>query len=410
VQRVSCASAELRFFPRHRPGHGAAEGGSGDRNLELVTAGLITADGFDNLRALIDPKRRAGQGTGRRRASPHSSGRWFALVCRRPSRTRSDRDRRAGSHLQRSFAPLRRGFSRGPGPRKHSAALAGTAGHAAAPRRPGRSARREVRHGFSGRAIRAAHCVESLRAMRREPAAGETVTVSAADPLNLVGMPCRGPRGPPIRRVCHIPRWRGRGFGNAPCGNVRGTVTAQPRAIHVMLRFAQTCDAVAATTKKTEKIAGEHLLQSLAHRRCHRAAIFHWKPFHAGMNACCIFDGQRLQKAAHQPDFFPFSWWLRRRRRRSERIAALRESREVGAVTVPRDIGRKGRCQIRGAPSRNVTNRAGIGGHAVPGTQFPELSGSAAETVTVSPAAGSRRMARSDSTAMAARIARPENP
>src|SRR5262249_24821047 len=29
---------------------------------ELVAAGLITADGFDNLRALIDPKRRSGHG------------------------------------------------------------------------------------------------------------------------------------------------------------------------------------------------------------------------------------------------------------------------------------------------------------------------------------------------------------
>jgi ATP-dependent Lhr-like helicase len=29
---------------------------------ELVAAGLVTADGFDNLRSLIDPKRRAGQG------------------------------------------------------------------------------------------------------------------------------------------------------------------------------------------------------------------------------------------------------------------------------------------------------------------------------------------------------------
>ena len=32
---------------------------------ELVAAGLVTADGFDNLRALIDPKRRAGQGSGK---------------------------------------------------------------------------------------------------------------------------------------------------------------------------------------------------------------------------------------------------------------------------------------------------------------------------------------------------------
>ncbi len=37
---------------------------------ELVAAGMITADGFDNIRALIDPKRRAGQGRGSRRAAP----------------------------------------------------------------------------------------------------------------------------------------------------------------------------------------------------------------------------------------------------------------------------------------------------------------------------------------------------
>ena len=46
---------------------------------ELVAAGLVTADGFDNLRALIDPKRRAGQGSGRSTRPRHSSGRWALL-------------------------------------------------------------------------------------------------------------------------------------------------------------------------------------------------------------------------------------------------------------------------------------------------------------------------------------------
>src|ERR1035441_4380066 len=36
-----------------------------DALWELVAAGLVTADSFDNLRALLDPKRRAGQGRGR---------------------------------------------------------------------------------------------------------------------------------------------------------------------------------------------------------------------------------------------------------------------------------------------------------------------------------------------------------
>ena len=46
---------------------------------ELVAAGVVTADGFDNLRALIDPKRRAGQGSGRSTRPRHSSGRWALL-------------------------------------------------------------------------------------------------------------------------------------------------------------------------------------------------------------------------------------------------------------------------------------------------------------------------------------------
>ena len=46
---------------------------------ELVAAGLVTADGFDNLRALIDPRRRAGQGSGRATRPRHSGGRWALL-------------------------------------------------------------------------------------------------------------------------------------------------------------------------------------------------------------------------------------------------------------------------------------------------------------------------------------------
>ncbi|HET7840335.1 MAG TPA: DEAD/DEAH box helicase, partial [Terriglobia bacterium] len=46
---------------------------------ELVAAGLVTADDFDNLRSLIDPKRRAGQGSGRSARPRHSAGRWAIL-------------------------------------------------------------------------------------------------------------------------------------------------------------------------------------------------------------------------------------------------------------------------------------------------------------------------------------------
>ncbi len=46
---------------------------------ELVAAGMITADDFDNLRALIDPRRRAGRGIGRVARPRHSGGRWSLL-------------------------------------------------------------------------------------------------------------------------------------------------------------------------------------------------------------------------------------------------------------------------------------------------------------------------------------------
>ena len=46
---------------------------------ELVAAGLITADGFDNLRALINPKRRGGEAGHRTSRPRHSTGRWALL-------------------------------------------------------------------------------------------------------------------------------------------------------------------------------------------------------------------------------------------------------------------------------------------------------------------------------------------
>jgi ATP-dependent helicase Lhr and Lhr-like helicase len=50
---------------------------------ELAAAGLVTADGFENLRALLDPRRRAGQGKARSKRPRHAPGRW-ALLRRAP--------------------------------------------------------------------------------------------------------------------------------------------------------------------------------------------------------------------------------------------------------------------------------------------------------------------------------------
>ncbi len=47
---------------------------------ELAAAGRVTADGFDNLRALMDPKRRSAFGRYRRRKARWSPGRWAPLA------------------------------------------------------------------------------------------------------------------------------------------------------------------------------------------------------------------------------------------------------------------------------------------------------------------------------------------
>jgi len=50
-----------------------------DALWELVAAGLVTADGYENLRALLDPKRRRGEGRGRTARPRHAPGRWALL-------------------------------------------------------------------------------------------------------------------------------------------------------------------------------------------------------------------------------------------------------------------------------------------------------------------------------------------
>jgi hypothetical protein len=69
---------------------------------ELVAAGVVTADGFDNLRSLIDPKRRAGQGAGKMIRPRHSTGRWVFVACGRRGRTAT----RRGSGLLDAAATL----------------------------------------------------------------------------------------------------------------------------------------------------------------------------------------------------------------------------------------------------------------------------------------------------------------
>ena len=159
---------------------------------ELVAAGLLTADGFDNLRALIDPKRRSGQGSARSSRPRHSAGRWSLLY----SGENHDRGRALEAIcwmlLRRYGIVFRELLTRETILPKWRELLITL-------RRL--EDRGEVRggrfvSGFFGEQFALPVAVESLRAMRNQQPSGEIITISPADPLNLVGIVVPGERVP----------------------------------------------------------------------------------------------------------------------------------------------------------------------------------------------------------------------
>ncbi len=166
---------------------------------ELVAAGLVTADGFENLRALVTPKNASGSGLGKVmgkvRRPRHAPGRWSLLHTEGADRDRSVESccwmllRRYGvvfrdllvreTNLPR-WRELQIGYRR-------------------------LEDRGEVRggrfvDGFLGEQFALPVAVESLRAYRKLPqnANVERVVIAAADPLNLVGIVVPGERIPAI--------------------------------------------------------------------------------------------------------------------------------------------------------------------------------------------------------------------
>jgi ATP-dependent Lhr-like helicase len=155
-----------------------------DALWELTTAGLVTADGFENLRTLVDPKRRAAA---KRR---HSAGRW-ALVSR-PGETMAieARTRWIAEQLLLRWGVLFRDL---------------LARETIAP--PWRDllvvlrrmeAQGEIRGGrfvagFTGEQFARPEAVDLLRAVRRGEAR-ESIDVAPADPLNLTGIILPGAR------------------------------------------------------------------------------------------------------------------------------------------------------------------------------------------------------------------------
>jgi ATP-dependent Lhr-like helicase len=162
---------------------------------ELVAAGLVTADGFENLRALVTPKSASGSGLGKMRRPRHAPGRWSLLHTEG-----ADRDRSVESCcwmlLRRYGIVFRDLLARETNlPRWRELQIGYRRLEDRGEVRGGRFV-----DGFLGEQFALPVAVESLRAHRKLPqnANAERVTIAAADPLNLVGIIVPGERIPAI--------------------------------------------------------------------------------------------------------------------------------------------------------------------------------------------------------------------
>ena len=164
---------------------------------ELVAAGSATADGFDNLRSLMDPHRRRAEGRKRARRPRHAAGRW-SLLRQADSRQLSAasaseqvahqllrrygvvfRDILARESLVQSWRDLLVQYRR--------MEMAGEV-------RGGRFV-----SGFTGEQFALPEAVEALRTIRKTSgASSHEIKLSATDPLNLAGVILPGPRVPAV--------------------------------------------------------------------------------------------------------------------------------------------------------------------------------------------------------------------
>lgn len=159
---------------------------------ELVAAGMITADGFDNIRALIDPKRRSGHGRGHSARPRHSVGRWSLLYASEAPERAHTVEATCWMLLKRYGVVFREVVAReSVVPRWRELLIAFRRLEDRGEIRGGRFV-----SGFLGEQFALPVAVESVRAIRKSEGSSEIVTLSAADPLNLAGILLPGERIP----------------------------------------------------------------------------------------------------------------------------------------------------------------------------------------------------------------------
>jgi ATP-dependent Lhr-like helicase len=161
---------------------------------ELVAAGLVTADGFDNLRALIDPHRRSGMGTAKRMRPRDSAGRWALLYTDAVNDRSKLVEATCRMLLHRYGVVFRDVLAREsivPKWREllHALRLMEDRGEI----RGGRFV-----SGFLGEQFALPESLESLRSFRNRQPMNRNLTLSATDPLNLIGIIVPGDKIPAV--------------------------------------------------------------------------------------------------------------------------------------------------------------------------------------------------------------------
>jgi ATP-dependent Lhr-like helicase len=156
---------------------------------ELVVAGIVTADSFDNLRALIDPKRRRDQ---KRRLyqARFSTGRWSLLHHESQQNLQQRTEAICWMLLKRYGVVFRDLVAREKIlPNWRELLLAFRRLEDRGEVRGGRFV-----SGFLGEQFALPYAVDSLRALKKEVLASDLISLSASDPLNLIGIVLSGKR------------------------------------------------------------------------------------------------------------------------------------------------------------------------------------------------------------------------
>ena len=189
--RGACFFADLT----NRTGHLAAE--VEQALWELVAGGLVTADGFDPLRAMIDPRRRRAEGKDRARRPQHSVGRWALLELSPPEKEGESISslhphEQWAKQLARRYGVVFRDVLK-----RESLPMTWRELLLQFRKMEWRGEMRGGRfvEGFTGEQFALPEAVEALRAVRRDHTLGaQALRLSPADPLNLIGIILPGDR------------------------------------------------------------------------------------------------------------------------------------------------------------------------------------------------------------------------